>query len=227
MLLKWFSKSKCHLQMISILSTAGALTTTVLERQLNMVILDRTLRSDEQRTQNLPNIEYFVADPIAHKEELLELNIEYMTWVCQGVESHFAIPAEEVLGMPASQYVPTVIDKVCGAPPPKGIFYLVKVDGNLAGMGGIRYVRENVCEIKRIYFRPAFRGNRLGDHMLNRLISDAKSFGYKSALLDSGPFMTSAHRVYERCGFQDCAPYQEAEVPSEFHSGWRFMQRTL
>jgi len=60
MLLKWFSKSKCHLQMISILSTAGALTTTVVERQLNMVILDRTLRSDEQRTQNLPNIEYWV-----------------------------------------------------------------------------------------------------------------------------------------------------------------------
>jgi len=58
--------------------------------------------------------------------------------------------------MPAYEYVPKVIDKVCGSRPPKGIFYLVKVDGELAGMGGIRYVRENVCEIKRIYFRPHF-----------------------------------------------------------------------
>jgi len=68
-------------------------------------------------------------------------------------------------------------------------------------------------------FGPTFRGNRLGDHMLNRLLSDARSFGYKIVLLDSGPFMTSAHKVYERCGFQERAPYQEAEVPSDFHSG--------
>lgn len=175
----------------------------------------------------MPNIEYTIADPVAHIEELLELNIEYMTWVCQGVESHFGIPAEEVLGMPAAKYVPSIIDKVCGAPPPKGIFYLVKVDGGLAGMGGIRYVRKDVAEIKRIYFRPKYRGNRLGENMLNRLISDATRFGYKAALLDSGPFMKSAHKVYERCGFLDCASYEEAEVPPEFHSGWRFMRRDL
>lgn len=104
---------------------------------------------------------------------------------------------------------------------------MVKVNDGLAGMGGIRYVRNGVAEIKRIYFRPNYRGNRLGEVMLNRLISDAIGFGYKTALLDSGPFMSTAHKVYERCGFVDCAPYEEAEVPSEFHDGWRFMVRSL
>ena len=117
-----------------------------------------------------------------------------MTWVFKGVESCFGILADDVVGMPAADYVPTVIDKVCGAPPPKGVFYLVKVDGGLAGMGGIRFVRDGVAEIKRIYFRPIYRGNRLGEQMLHRLIADAARFGYKTALLDTGPFMTSAKK---------------------------------
>lgn len=173
------------------------------------------------------NTKFIIADPLAHREALLELNIEYMTWVCLGVESYFGIAAHDVLGMPAAQYVPTVIDKVCGDPPPRGVFYLAYIDGDLAGMGGIRYVREGACEIKRIYFRPSYRGNGLGEQMLDRLLSDAMAFGYKTALLDSGPFMTAAHRVYERCGFKDCSPYSEAEVPAEFHSAWRFMDRSL
>jgi GNAT superfamily N-acetyltransferase len=175
----------------------------------------------------VPTVEFIIADPESHRSELLELNVEYMTWVCKGVESHFGILADEVVGMPAAEYAPTVIDEVCVAPPPKGIFYLVKVDGGLAGMGGLRFVRNGVAEIKRIYFRPEYRGNRLGEQMLNRLIADATEFGYKTALLDSGPFMTSAQKVYERSGFVDCAPYEEAEVPTKFHSGWRFMQRHI
>jgi hypothetical protein len=64
--------------------------------------------------------------------------------------------------MPVADYVHTIIDKVCGAPPPKCVFYLAKVDGSLAGMGGIRFVRNGVAEVKRIYFRPIYRGYRLG-----------------------------------------------------------------
>jgi hypothetical protein len=63
--------------------------------------------------------------------------------------------------------------------------------------------------------------------MLNCIIADAAEFGYKTVLLDSGPFMTSAQKVYERCCFVDCAPYEEAEVPKDFYSGWRSMQRRI
>lgn len=171
--------------------------------------------------------EFIAADIVSHKAELIQLNVEYLSWVFAGIEDIFGVPADLVVGMPASEYVPSVIDKVCGDPPPKGIFYIVMVDDKLAGMGGLRCLRDNVAEIKRIYFRPEFRGMKLGELTLSRLLSDAKTFGYQSVCLDTALFMKSAHRIYETHGFQDCDVYDGVEVPAEFHDRWRFMVRAI
>ena len=171
--------------------------------------------------------EFIAANIESHRSELVELNVEYLSWVFAEIEKLFAVTADDIVGMTASEYVPTVIDKVCGAPPPKGIFYLVKVDGRLAGMGGLRFLRDGVAEIKRIYIRPEFRGQKLGELIFSRLLADARSVGYQRVCLDTGHFMKSAHRLYEANGFADCAAYEGVEVPSEFHSGWRFMERKL
>ncbi|WP_395137759.1 GNAT family N-acetyltransferase [Armatimonas sp.] len=175
----------------------------------------------------MPNHEFIAANITSHRDKLIELNIEYLSWVFAGIEELFSVPVDEVVGMPASEYVPSVIDKICGDPPPKGIFYLVKVDNKLAGMGGLRFLRTGVAEIKRLYFRPEFRGMKLGELTLSRLLADARAFGYKSVCLDTALFMKSAHRLYETNGFSDCSAYEGVEVPSEFHSRWRFMERTL
>lgn len=175
----------------------------------------------------MPNPLFVVADPVANRDELIELNVEYLSWVFAEIEQLFAVTSDNIVGMTASEYVPTVIDKVCGDPPPKGIFYIVKIDGSMAGMGGLRFLRTGVAEIKRIYFRPAFRGMKLGELMLNRLLADAGAFGYQRVCLDTALFMKSAHRLYETNGFSDCAAYEGVEVPPEFHSRWRFMERTL
>ncbi len=171
--------------------------------------------------------EFIEAHPIANKDELIELNVEYLSWVFEGIENIFSVPRDQIVGMPAREYVPSIIDKVCGDPPPKGVFYLVRVGNKLAGMGGLRRLSKDVAEIKRIYFRPYFRGMKLGESMLKRLIGDARSFGYSSLCLDTGPFMASAQRLYESNGFLDCNAYEGAEVPAEFHSRWRFMSRAL
>lgn len=175
----------------------------------------------------IPKHEFIVADAATHRDALIELNVEYLSWVFAGIENLFAVNADQVVGMSASEYVPRVIDKVCGDPPPKGIFYLVKVDNKLAGMGGLRFLRTGIAEIKRIYFRPEFRGMKLGERMLSRLLEDAKAFGYQRVCLDTALFMKSAHRLYETNGFSDCSAYSGVEVPSEFHSRWRFMERAL
>lgn len=175
----------------------------------------------------MQNHEFTVANIESHKDELIQLNVEYLSWVFDGIETLFGVPADEIVGMPASEYVPSVIEKVCGDPPPKGIFYLVKVDGKVAGMGGLRFLRTGVAEIKRIYFRPEFRGMKLGERMLSRLLADAEAFGYQTVCLDTALFMKSAHRVYETNGFSDCSAYEGVEVPSEFHTRWRFMERAL
>jgi GNAT superfamily N-acetyltransferase len=171
--------------------------------------------------------DFILANIADHRDELLELNVEYMTWVFERVEALYGARANRVVGRPASEYVSSVIDKACGDPPPTGAFYLATVDDRLAGMGGFRRLRPGVAEVKRIYFRPEFRGRKLGDRMLERLLTDAQAFGYRRLCLDTGPFMQSAHRLYERHGFSDCAAYEGAEVPPELHSGWRFMERWL
>jgi GNAT superfamily N-acetyltransferase len=171
--------------------------------------------------------EFIAANPVSHRAELIELNIEYLDWVFAGIEEIFGVPADEVVGLPAREYVPRVIDKVCGTPPPKGIFYLVTVDDELAGMGGLRYLRPGIAEIKRIYFRPEFRGMKLGELTLSRLLADATAFGYRSVCLDTALFMRAAHHLYEKNGFLDCSAYEGVEVPADFHGSWRFMERDL
>ena len=175
----------------------------------------------------MSRIEFIPADLSLHRGELLELNVEYVSWVLAEMEKLFAVPAGEILGMPAAEYVPTVLDKLCGAPPPVGVFYLVMVDQRLAGMGGLRSLGKANAEIKRIYCRQQFRGRGVGEQVLQRLLSDARAFGYENAVLDSALFMRSAHRLYESAGFVDRPPYEGVEVPVEFQTRWRFMERRL
>ena len=92
-----------------------------------------------------------------------------------------------------------------------------QVDDEAVGMGGLRFVRPGVVEVKRVYVRPVHRGKDLGNTILRRLLADAASFGYHTIWLDSGTFMKSAHRLYEAHGFVDCPAYPEAEVPQAFH----------
>jgi GNAT superfamily N-acetyltransferase len=170
---------------------------------------------------------FIIADPVRDRDRLLELNIEYLEWNSVEIEKAFGVKVADAVGMPIPRYVESVIGKICGAPAPDGIFYLMECDGQLAGMGGLRKVRQQVCEMKRLYVRPAFRGRQLGGTFVQRILDDAKAFGYRRMLLDSAPFMTSAHRLYEAAGFRDCPLYPETEVPAAFHKGWRFMERDI
>lgn len=163
----------------------------------------------------------------SHRGDLIQLKLEYVFWVVSEFKREFGVSVEELVGMSTSDYVHSVIEKVCGDRPPAGVFYLIRMDSQLAGMGGLRCVGPDVAEIKRIYIRPEFRGMKLGDHMMHRLLEDAKRFGYPRVCLESGPFMQSAHRLYERNGFTDCAIYEGVEVPEMFHNRWRVMDRTL
>ena len=171
--------------------------------------------------------EFIVADIRSHREELVALNVEYVSWVFSHIDGFFGVSCADVVGMPAGDYAQATLDKICDQRPPEGTFYLVKADGSLAAMGGLRRLNPLQVEVKRIYVRPAFRGLRLGETILARLLADATAFGYQSACLETGPFMTSAHRIYEGYRFADRAPYPEAEVPVEFHDRWRFMERPL
>lgn len=175
----------------------------------------------------MPQLEFVSANAATHRSALIALNIEYLAWVFKGIEALFDVEANAIVGMPLSEYVPSVIDKVCGDAPPKGVFYLLQIDGKLAGMGGLRFLSAGVAELKRLYIHPEYRALKLGEQTLTRLLADARTFGYQSVCLDTALFMEAAHALYEKAGFIDCPPYAGSEVPSEFQARWRFMELTI
>jgi len=170
------------------------------------------------------DFEFVRADLKLHRELLIQFNIEYLRWIDDSVQEHFGLSLPGLLGMPVADYVHDSLDKLCEGTPPNGVVYVVFHGDAAVGMGGLRRIREGVGEIKRIYVSGASRGGGIGAKILDRLVSDAKSFGYQELLLDTGPFMTSAHRLYEAAGFADVPPYTEAEVPDALRHNWRFMQ---
>ncbi len=172
-------------------------------------------------------LQFIPANAIDNYDDLFALNLEYVGWVLSEIAAISGVSPEQVVGMPLREYIAGTMQKVCGDPPPRGVFYLLRVDGNLAGMCGLRCLRPGTVEIKRVYIRAGYRGRHLGEYVLERLLSDARVFGYDHAYLDTGPFMKAAQRLYEAHGFKDCPPYEGVEVPASFHQQWRFMERSL
>ena len=167
-----------------------------------------------------------IADATADRAALIALNIEHVAWVFFEIGKTTGLTAREVLGAEVADYVPTIIDKVCGDAPPDGLFYLVEVDGELVAMGGLRRSAEGIAELKRVFVRPNARGRRLGEEITRRLVDDARRFGYRVVRLDTLPFMHAAQALYESLGFVDCAPYP-IEMPEAFRDRIRYMALEL
>lgn len=105
---------------------------------------------------------------------------------------------------------------------PDGRLYLALWEGEAAGCIALRKLDEQRCEMKRLYVRPAFRGHRIGDALVDRVIRDAKAIGYRYMLLDTLPFLESAIHMYQKRGFYEIPCYNDSPVETTI-----FMQYDL
>lgn len=105
---------------------------------------------------------------------------------------------------------------------PDGRLYLALWEGEVAGCIALRKLDEQRCEMKRLYVRPAFRGHRIGDALIDRIIRDAKAIGYRYMLLDTLPFLESAIHMYRKRGFYEIPCYNDSPVETTI-----FMQYDL
>ncbi|MBQ1576187.1 MAG: GNAT family N-acetyltransferase [Oscillospiraceae bacterium] len=96
--------------------------------------------------------------------------------------------------------------------PPEGCLYLLRVDGQNAGCGGMKRLDESRCELKRMYIRPSFRRMGLGRELALRIIEDAREAGYRRMLLDTLPFLQAAKALYRSLGFYEIERYNDSPM---------------
>jgi putative acetyltransferase len=137
-------------------------------------------------------------------DEIRTMLREYAAWL--EVDLCFQNFEEELAGLPG-EYAP-----------PLG--RLLIAEG--AGCVALRRIEEEVCEMKRLFVRPEFRGSGLGRRLVLAIIDEARGIGYRRMRLDTMPKMDRAQGLYTALGFREIAAYRYNPEP-----GARFLELEL
>ncbi len=109
--------------------------------------------------------------------------------------------------------------------PPQGRLLLVCVDGQAAGCVALRPLEAGVCELKRMYVRPLYRGRGLGWTLGQAIVAAAREIGYRRMRLDTEASLTVAQGIYLSLGFRPVDQYYP--VPPEMLARTVFMELAL
>ena len=98
--------------------------------------------------------------------------------------------------------------------PPNGRLFFAEYDGQGAGCVGVRPLADaaGVCEMKRLYVEPNFRGLGVGRRLALAAIKAAKELGYRKLLIDTLPSMRMAVKLYRELGFTEAPNYYHTPI---------------
>ena len=101
--------------------------------------------------------------------------------------------------------------------PPDGRLALALEGDQPVGCIALRPVDASRAEAKRLYVRPAFRGQGAGLALLQWVIAEARAAGYREMLGDTMPVMRRALAMYARLGFEQTGPYAADATPGAIY----------
>ncbi|HSS96663.1 MAG TPA: GNAT family N-acetyltransferase [Terriglobales bacterium] len=98
--------------------------------------------------------------------------------------------------------------------PPNGRLFLAEWENEPAGCVALRKLEPDICEMKRLYLSPKFRGKGIGRVLAEFVVTEARKIGYKRMRLDTiQSNMQEAIALYRQLGFTEIAPYRENPLP--------------
>jgi putative acetyltransferase len=106
--------------------------------------------------------------------------------------------------------------------PPRGALFVAYVDGEAAGCAALRPLADGAAEMKRLYVRPDYRSNGLGNRLIQAITAVAREATFHTLRLDTLPCMASAQALYRKLGFVETPPYNDRYLP-----GTRFFALAL
>jgi len=103
---------------------------------------------------------------------------------------------------------------------PDGALLLARVGEEPAGTVALRKLDTGVCEMKRLYVKPQFRGRRttdgrsIGRALAEDIVGIGRERGYQRLRLDTiGGKMHQALALYRSMGFVEIPPYYASPIP--------------
>ena len=150
--------------------------------------------------------------PVRHAEEIAAaaaLFREYADWL--GIDLSFQGFEAELASLPGKY-----------APPTGELMLACASVGGALGCVAVRPLDGlTICEMKRLYVRPAARGLGIGAALVGAIITSAEELGYAEMRLDTLPTMPEAFALYERFGFLQIPAYYHNPVPGTVYLGKR------
>ena len=95
---------------------------------------------------------------------------------------------------------------------PDGRLFYAELDGQAAGCVGLRRYSEGICEMKRLYVEPGFRGLGVGRELVLAAIRAAQAIGCRRIMVDTLPAMRIAVRLYRELGFTEAPAYYPTPI---------------
>jgi ribosomal protein S18 acetylase RimI-like enzyme len=105
---------------------------------------------------------------------------------------------------------------------PKGALIIAYSNNIAVGCVGIKEFDNDIAELKRMFVKTKYRGQKIGLKLLELAISFATELNYKIIRLDTLPTMIQAQNLYRSMGFYEIPPYRFNPI-----EGTVFMEKKL